>query len=80
MYMPIEEKKAIKAAKLNEKRMLKKIAKLEAIQNGTFVDHGINSSTPYEFRGELREGDWVCCRCTNFNYSCRDSCNKCGLM
>ena len=28
----------------------------------------------------IRPGDWTCARCQNFNYSFRDSCNKCGLL
>ena len=80
MFLSMIEKKEIKASKQKEKRKIHVHAALTAIQNGTHIDDGIDSTTPAEFRGKVREGDWACCRCMNFNYAFRDSCNKCGLM
>ena len=36
-----------------------------------------NSNKKKEF--EEKEGDWICCKCRNINFSFRKQCNKCQL-
>jgi hypothetical protein len=72
MYMGDDERAAFKAAKKLTKKGKKNCCESQESDE--------NTSTPNEFKGKCRPGDWTCYRCKNFNYSFRDSCNKCGLF
>ena len=79
MYLELEEKQAMRNAKLKQKKQAKKLAKFQQF-HGQDENNFVDTSTPTDFLGMPRNGDWICVRCTNFNYSFRESCNKCGLM
>ena len=79
MFLELEEKQAMRDARFQQKKQAKMLAQFQQFHCQS-ENQVIDTTTPTDYLGMPRNGDWICIRCTNFNYSFRECCNKCGLM
>ena len=70
-YIPLKYRKKEQNNQANNVNDLK-------INKNTFANANKNKQKNKKYF-EVRDGDWICCKCNNLNFSFRNKCNRCLL-
>ena len=70
-YIPLKYRKKEQNTQANNVNDLK-------INKNTFANANKNKQKNKKYF-EVRDGDWICCKCNNLNFSFRNKCNRCLL-
>ena len=70
-YIPLKYRKKEQNTQANNVNDLK-------INKNTFANANKNKQKNKKYF-EMRDGDWICCKCNNLNFSFRNKCNRCLL-